>query len=89
MIEKIHGFVFGNPSNVKCDCETEYQEAGMCFTLKNGKLIEAWVECSWCGKKLKKADIEDIKSVLDLWDYDKEYDYIEEALNEYLRGDEE
>ncbi|MEK9694947.1 MAG: hypothetical protein VW270_04225, partial [Candidatus Poseidoniales archaeon] len=77
---------------VKCDvkCDSEYgNQTGICFTLKNGKVIRAWVECAWCSKKLKKADIEDIKSVLDLWDYDKEYDYIEEALNEYLRGDEE
>ena len=92
MIEKIHGFLFGNPSNVECDCEEsqkKYQDSAMNFILKNGKLINAWVECAWFSKELKEADIEDVKSVVEWWDSDDDYDYIFEALKEYIGGEEE
>lgn len=92
MIEKLHGFIFGNPSNVECDCEKsqkEYQETGMCFTLENEKVINAWVECVWCSKELKEADIEDVKSVLEWWGDDEQTYYIFDALNEYLEGEEQ
>lgn len=92
MIEKIHGFAFGNCSIVNCDCEesqNDNHESGMNFALENGKLIRAWIECAWCHNEVKEADIEEIKSALYWWDADEEYNYIFEALKEYIGGEEE